>query len=343
MKKVLVIGGGFAGASLARKLEKKFDVVLIDNKDYFEFTPGILRTIVEPEHIKKLQVLHTHYLKKAHFIRGEVNLVRERLISVNGKKMTFDYLAICSGSSYNLPMKESDIIPAVRAEHLRDCYSKLFNAKTILIVGGGLAGIELAAEICTHYHDKKITLVHSGERLCERNKIATSQYAENYLKKRGVRIIFGEKIIKNLGKSFVSSSGTEYKTDIAFLCTGIRPNFNFMKKIFSSSLNERNQIKVNEFLQVSGCKNIFAPGDINDLKVEKTAQNAERQADIVARNILALEKKQSLHKYIFQHTPMVVSLGKWCGIFEFDGFVLTGFIPGLLKNFIEWKEMRKLK
>ena len=65
MKKIIVIGGGFAGSYIARKLEKDFDVILIDSKDYFEFTPGILRTIVESEHIKKIQILHTHYLKRA--------------------------------------------------------------------------------------------------------------------------------------------------------------------------------------------------------------------------------------------------------------------------------------
>ena len=67
MKKVVVIGGGFAGAYIARHLEKDFDVTLIDTKDYFEFTPGILRTIVFPKHMKRIQVLHTHYLHKSHF------------------------------------------------------------------------------------------------------------------------------------------------------------------------------------------------------------------------------------------------------------------------------------
>ena len=64
-KKVVIVGGGFAGSHVAKSLEKYFDVFLIDTKDYFEFTPGVLRAIVEPLHIRNIQVLHNHYLKWA--------------------------------------------------------------------------------------------------------------------------------------------------------------------------------------------------------------------------------------------------------------------------------------
>ena len=64
MKKLVIIGGGFAGSLIAKNCENYFDTTLIDSKDFFEFTPGILRTIVQPSHAKKIQVLHKEYLKK---------------------------------------------------------------------------------------------------------------------------------------------------------------------------------------------------------------------------------------------------------------------------------------
>src|SRR3989338_1455974 len=100
MKKVVVIGGGFAGSLIARKLQKDFEVTLIDTKPYFEFTPGILRTIVEPEHYKSIQVGHKDYLK-AKIIVGHVKKIEEDFVHVDGKKLPYDYLAICSGSRYN--------------------------------------------------------------------------------------------------------------------------------------------------------------------------------------------------------------------------------------------------
>lgn len=49
-REVVIVGGGFAGAYVAKALEDCFRVTLVDNKDYFEFTPSVLRTIVEPNH-----------------------------------------------------------------------------------------------------------------------------------------------------------------------------------------------------------------------------------------------------------------------------------------------------
>lgn len=344
MKKVIIIGGGFSGAHIARELEKDFDVILIDSKDYFEFTPGILRTIVEPEHIKKIQILHTHYLKRAKVIVGCVKTISESYVVLdNNKRIRFDYLAICSGSSYNVPFKEENIIKVTRAKNLRECYDKLCKSKRILIIGGGLVGVELAAEICTHYKGKEIIIIHAKDRLMERTHENAIKYAENFLKRKGIKIIYGERAEKKHGNIYITNKKREIETDMAFLCTGITPNYDFMEKNFKAKLNQNGFIKVNEHLQLEGYTNIFAIGDVNDRAEEKTAQNAERQARIAVKNIIALEKNASLTQYHSKRTPLVISLGKYNGIFDTGKFVLTGPIPGLLKSLIEKREMWKLR
>lgn len=339
MKKIVVIGGGFAGSYISQILENNFDVTLIDNKDYFEFTPGILRSIVEPEHVKKIQVLHTHYLKRSKIIVGNVTLVDRKFIVVNGKKVKYDYLCICSGSKYDLPIKENNVIIATRGNHLRNYYSKLCKSEKILIVGGGLVGVELAAEIMDHYDNKKITIIHSKDRLIERNHENAITYADNFLRKKGVKIIFNEKVIGKKDGKFYTDKRDNLYFDLVFFCTGIKPNFEFMKKNFKNSLNDKNHIKVNNHLQVEGYTNIFAAGDINDRLVEKTAQNSRYQGKIVAENIIALEEGKSLKEYESKTTPLVISLGKWNGIFSWKNIVFTGFIPGIMKDFIEWMRM----
>jgi len=335
-KKIVIIGGGFAGSYAAKKLEKDFDVTLVDSKDYFEFTPGVLRTIVEPQHIKKIQILHTHYLKRAKVIMGIVSEISKNYLLANNKKISFDYLVICSGSSYNPPFKEKKIVIAARAKHLRESYKCLCEAKRILIIGGGLVGVELAAEITTHYDNKKITIINMSDRLIERNPPKAIKHAEKFLKKRGVKIIYNEMVITQKTKNlFLTDKGNKFSADITFLCTGITPNFDFMKKNFSNKLDKSNQIKVNDYLQVQGVKNIFSAGDINDRAVEKTAQNAERQAGIVVKNIRALENKSELYSYSSKKTPLVISLGKYNGIFSWDKLTFTGIIPGIMKTLIE--------
>src|SRR3989338_3106921 len=93
-KRVVIIGGGFAGSTAARKLENDFDVTLIDAKDYFEFTPSVLRTLVEPKHIKKIQSLHKNYLIKANIVRGYVKEVNKKYLMVSKNKFPYDYLII---------------------------------------------------------------------------------------------------------------------------------------------------------------------------------------------------------------------------------------------------------
>src|SRR3989338_6062962 len=83
MKTVIVLGGGFAGALAARKLEKYFQVLLIDQKDYFEFTPAVLRTLVEPSHVDKIQVRHSDYLKRTQVIKGQGGDITEHSLAVN--------------------------------------------------------------------------------------------------------------------------------------------------------------------------------------------------------------------------------------------------------------------
>lgn len=339
MKNVVVIGGGFAGAYIAKHLEKDFAVTLIDTKDYFEFTPGILRTIVHPRHMKKIQVLHSHYLHTARIIRAEVTNFDEKEVVVGAKKFPFDYLFVCSGSRYNSPIKEKNVVLPNRAHALRKAHQDLVNARTVLIVGGGVVGVELAAEIVDFYPEKDVLLVHSKETLLERNPKKAQHYAERYLKQKRVEIIYRERMDKHEGSLFFTSTGRKIHADLCFLCTGITPNMELFQEHFASCLNERKQVLVEKTLQMKGFPHIFVVGDLNDCQEEKTAQSAEKQACVVVKNLFALERGEHLHSYSSTPKPMVISLGRFSGILCYKNFVFTGFVVAFLKWFVEWKTM----
>ena len=196
MKKIVIIGGGFAGAYTAQYLENDFNVTLIDTKDYFEFTPSVLRTLVEPQHVKKIQVMHTHYLKKARFVRAEVKSVTQKHVLFDHKKIKYDYLLICSGSRYNKPFKQKQVVLATRGSTLRDYYERICEAKDVLIVGGGAVSVELAAEIATYCkRPKHITIAHSHDRLIQRNSQKSIDYATKFLTQHGVKLVFDGRVI----------------------------------------------------------------------------------------------------------------------------------------------------
>lgn len=345
-KKLIVIGGGFAGSYCAKKLEDYFQVTLIDNKDYFEFTPSVLKVIVEPENIGKIHALHKDYLKKAIFVNADVKKITKDKVFANNQSYSYDYLVICSGSKYNLPIKQANTIIVDRAEKLRSYAERLKKSKSVLVIGGGIVGVELAAEIIEKYPQKKLTIAHSKEHLMERCSKKVQVYAEFFFRERKVNLLLNEKAMPVKG-GFVTDKGTKIKPDLAFLCTGIVPNYEFLNGYLSSSLDERDFLKVNDFLQVIGHTNIFAAGDITNIPEEKTAQNAEHQAKVIVENLVHLHSKPNstnlLVKYVSKPRPMIISLGKNDGIFYFGNMVLTGKKTALMKQFVEWKTMAGYK
>lgn len=351
MKRVIVVGGGFAGALAAKRLEKdsRFDVTLIDKKEFYEFTPSVLRTLVEPEHAKTIQVAHKDYLKKSKIIVGELNEVSENFIKVkkrnssSAEKIEFDYLVIASGSRYSLPIKGKDIVSAGRAETLKKHNKKLLDSEKVLIVGGGIVGTELCSEIVMKYPKKEITIVHARDSLMQRQNKNARKYAQAVLENKKVNLIFEEKAVEKKKGNFVTDKKRKIETELAFLCTGIKVNSEFMKKNFSDLLNDREQIKVNSFLQMKNHKNIFVAGDVTAIKEEKTAQNSEYHAMVVSDNIINLEKGKKLRKYKSKPRIMVISLGRWNGILTYKNFTMAGLIPGVLKTLIEKRTLLKYK
>jgi len=118
-----------------------------------------------------------------------------------------------------------------------------------------------------------------------------------------------------------------------------------MSPEFSSSVNDMGYIRVNKHLQMEGTTNIFVAGDIADIpgEEEKLCQGAIEEGEVVSSNILNIESSRSLSSYTATCLPMLISLGKYDCILTYRGFTLTGFIPAVMKEFVEWKEMIKFK
>lgn len=322
MKKIVIIGGGFAGSYCAKNLEKDFDVTLIDTKNFFEFTPSVLRVLVEPEHLKEIQILHKDYLRNTKFVHGNVDKISNESVFVANKKYDYNYLIITSGSSYTSPFKKENVIHPNRGIELKNYAKELEKSKKILIVGGGLVGVELAGEIVDKYPEKRIELIQKNERLIPRNNCKSSLKIEKYLENK-VRLRFGE--------IFKKSQENDY--DIIFFCTGIKPNSHFIKAGFETD----------NFLRFNGKENIFVGGDVSGIKEEKTAQNAIKQAKVIVENIYRMEKGKKLKEYKLKKRILLISLGKKRGVLEWKDFVWFGIIPARIKDFVERRHMKLMR
>ncbi len=350
MKKLIIIGGGFAGSYCARKLESHFDTVLIDSKDYFEFTPSVLRTLVEPSHGKAIELQHVSYLKKARYVQGIVSKLEkgsgeQLVVDVSGTKIACDYVIIATGSHYATPIKNERMVLANRSRELTQYSSHLSSAESVIIIGGGVVGVELAAEIACGYPDKKVILIHSGMQLCDRLPLRAREYITAFLLKKNVEIVFNERVKESSGKVFSTVSGRHFTCDLAFWCTGIKASNECLvnSPAFSSCVLLSGGIEVESTLQLKGQVRCFVAGDVSAIVEEKLAQSAEAQAKVVVHNILALEKGEELNLYTPQSRTMIISLGERDGVICSGSHVLCGLVAGLMKRSVEWVEMRKLR
>jgi NADH dehydrogenase FAD-containing subunit len=204
-----------------------------------------------------------------------------------------------------------------------------------LIVGGGLIGTEVAGELCSK-DECEVTVVHPMDRLIERNPSRASMAALRFLRKRGVKVVFGERVVDRAGEHFLTDKNKTVDADICFWCAGIKSDVGFLSEAFAGAVTEKRTIAVNEYLQVVGFPNVFAGGDVTNIVEEKTAQNAERHGVLIAKNIVRLAREKPLLPYHHHVGPLVISLGDWHGLFVWRGFVWAGVLPALLKRAIEW-------
>lgn len=351
MKRLIIVGGGFAGSIIAKKIENKnFEVILIDNKDYFEFTPGILKAFVNPRHINKIKIEHKRYLKKTRIIVGEVKKIYQTKLLLedysNNKTrsiLNFDYLVICSGLRYESQIEGS--VEISKISQLNKNFNNLLNSKRILIIGGGLVGVELALEIKDYFPEKDISIIHSKNKILNRQHQKIIDFITSFLIKNKIKIHYNQKILKKEDNYYISSSQKKFKADIVFNCASTKKNHEFILENLNNYLDDKNQLKVNSHLQLfsgnDSLKNIFAAGDITNVDEEKSAQSSEKQANTIIKNIFRFEKNKSLINYKPKQRIMVISLGKSTGIICFKKYYLSGKFALFLKRLIEFKEMIK--
>lgn len=150
--------------------------------------------------------------------------------------------------------------------------AKIKSASSVLIVGGGPTGVELAAEIAVDFPDKKVTIVHKGSRLLEYIGPKASRKTLKWLKSKKVDVKLEQSVELNSSseenKTYQTSTGETVAADAHFICIGKPLGSAWLREtLLKDDLDADGRIKVDEHLRVKGRSNIFAIGDITDVKV----------------------------------------------------------------------------
>lgn len=158
--RVAIVGGGYAGFTLARELDPHVNVTLIEAREAFVMTPATPRVLVEPALFDRIVIPYDRLLKRGRVVRGRATVIDEGgVMLVDGTRVEAEAIVVATGSHYAAPFKPQDDSIAAFKEALLNASRQITQSDNVVIVGTGAVGVELAGEIKTAYPGKSVTLV----------------------------------------------------------------------------------------------------------------------------------------------------------------------------------------
>ena len=159
MKRVVIIGGGYAGTMLARSLDPVAEVVLVEPKAAFIHNVAAIRAIIDPSLLDRLILPYDRLLKRGRVEQDRAVAIEDGAVRLaTSGSVPADIVVIATGSSYAQPFKASGDVAAFRSATL-DAHEKLRASRSVAIVGAGAVGTELAGEIAAGMPGKTVTLI----------------------------------------------------------------------------------------------------------------------------------------------------------------------------------------
>ncbi|WP_297869235.1 NAD(P)/FAD-dependent oxidoreductase [uncultured Flavobacterium sp.] len=307
--RIVIIGGGFAGISLAKRLRnKKVQVVLLDKHNYHNFQPLMYQVAtggLEPDSIAyPIRKIVQEY-KDFYFRLAEVRDIdpENNIIYADIGDIKYDYLVIATGSKTNyfgnkeiernsMAMKtipqslniRSLILENFEQALLTNDIDERHSLMNFVLVGGGPTGVELAGALAEmkkailpkDYPDldvrkMEINLIQGSNRVLDSMSENASEKAEKFLLDLGVSVWKNVRVTGYDGKTVTTSSDLSFDSATVIWTAGVQGALPHGLKA-DSFIKNVNRIKVNQFNQVEGYDNLFAIGDIAVMASEQYPQ-----------------------------------------------------------------------
>jgi NADH dehydrogenase len=297
--RVVIVGGGFAGLQLAKKLkDAPVDILMLDKHNYHTFQPLLYQvamgaipadSIAFP--IRRIFTYQDNFrfnLAYVEKINSELNTVTTNLGDIH-----YDYLVIATGSNTNffgnkeletcaMPMKnvpEALNLRGLTLQHLEKAFftkdkEEKAALMTFVVVGGGPTGVELAGALAEMRHlilekdyhglskyDMKVYLVEGKDRLLAAMSDGASTKAKQFLVENDVTIHNSVHVESYDGLTLKIDDGTVIKTRNVFWAAGVKGEVpGGMEK---ATVVRGGRIETDEINRVKGYENVFAIGDVS--------------------------------------------------------------------------------
>ncbi len=374
---VLIIGGGFAGLSAARKLadladENGLNITLISDKSYFEYYPAFYRVVTGAAPIEVCVPLVDMVPSCVDVIVdriGSIDLAKKEVKGQKGTKYTADYIILALGSQtiyFNLPGL-SDLSfgfkSIAEAMQLKDHIQKLFIEKSnheaaamvsnfqIVIVGGGPSGVEVAGDL-SFYMEKlakkykvdpsfiTIDIIERGSRLIGTTHPKASEAALGRLRKLGVHVFLNREVkAEDVEQLLMGDMSLKTKTVIWTAGTSVNDLYSKTKGL---EFTERRRVKVDEYLETPGFKDIYIVGDGAGTKYSGLAQTAMHDGKYVADDIVRKVKNQTRKKYKVKEIEYIIPVGRNWALMSLGPIHIFGYFAYMARQLVDFLYFAKI-
>jgi NADH dehydrogenase len=325
-KKLVILGAGFAGLQLARRLQKNdIEITLIDQYNFHQFQPlfyQVATARLEPSSIsfplrkvfQRRKNVHVRITRVTH-----IDIQAQKVHTNDAGVFDYDGLIVATGCTSNFfgnkniekfafPMKSTPEAITLRNRLLLN-FEKALAASpyeleaimNIVVAGGGPTGVELAGSLSEmkrnvlprDYPDMDFTkiniyLIEGSPNTLNVMSEPSKRKSQEYLENMGVKV-WTNTLIKDYDGSVVTmADGRTIHTHNLIWAAGVTGNV--PPGIPKETLVRGNRIKVNEFNQVDGLTNVFAIGDIAYMEQQDWPTGHPQLANVANHQAMHLAK-----------------------------------------------------
>jgi len=333
--RVAILGANFAGIAAAQQLGREFDVTVVDRSPWFEWRPNIHELLSGAKRPADLRLPLARLVARAghRFVRAEVAGIEPaagRLTTTRGRRIEFDACIVAVGGVgethgvrgadlHALPFKSVDDCRAIgrRLEVL----ARRRGPWSVVIVGGGLEGVEALGEILRRYRDSdglRVEVVEAGPRLLPEAPAVLGASIRRHCAEFDVRFHTDTRVTAVTPARVRLDSGRVLRSDLTIWTGGASAS----PMLLESGLARRPRqwAAVDATLRSRRHENVFVAGDAAGLRrpLAKQAFYALQMGECAGQNVARALTGRRLRAFVPSPRPMLVAFG------DLDTYLVTG-------------------
>jgi len=357
---IVFVGGGHAHLySLLRTREmvrRGFRVTLIDPSPYLYYSgmaTGVISGAYAPDE-HRINVCRLVREGGGSFIEGRVAGIRaesRELALETGEIIPYDAASFCLGSEIRadgFTQSAARAIPIKPVEHTGEIRRRLLSlgensAPRVLVVGGGAAGCEVAANTLALLDRQglhgRLTLAEEGGSLLADAPKKARQEIQDFLIAKGARVLTDTFVTSFDGNAAWTRDGRRIPYDLPIMAVGVSPPALFHESHLPTG--DDGGLRVDRYLRSTGDERLFGGGDCISYRGEglpKLGVFAVRQAPLIFHNLQAVLEGEPLAEYEPQRRFLyILNLGDGTGLATYGPLVWRGRLSWKLKHHIDKK------